>query len=79
MSKTIKIPAPTVGYEELCEVLDYRCRPPRWRQAFVTALKYESMFSNEFAWSYSVALVIDGEVDYHQRRYVGDDSIREES
>ena len=52
--KTIEIPAPIVGYNKRCRVLNYYKRPPRWETGVVIDLKYEAMHGPEYSWHYSV-------------------------
>ena len=50
------IPLPKAVYGEIVNVLNYRCKPPRWEEGTVTMVQYVAQFSGEFSWSYQVAI-----------------------
>ncbi len=67
----MKIQNPKVAYGEEVQVLNYRCKPPKWERGVCRAVAYEDNYGNNWNWKYTV--FIDRGKKFFL--YVGDNSI----
>lgn len=72
MKNKITIPAPKVKYDDIVEVLNYRCNPPKWEEGECRGVQYKNGFGGGFSWQYDV-YISRGKGFYI---YVGDEGIR---